>query len=258
MPTAFFDILSVGMFILSKRDDSMKNLQQITFVAVGLALGLLIGMVAVNITTDTLSEDDVRQIVAENNAQILAGVEVALAGDGPEIVFQRRQLDLTDANFFLVTMEETAEWLEEFLAEFEDMEISEELLETILAANAITTGSDLELFFTEQVNTVDGVLANVYQALLMLFSNGAMPEEFSNGEDLEFEVCLGLDNDPYSIAGPVIYLYLQVAEELTDEVPKDWEMLSGPRQESMLWSAECFDPELAAELAEEEEEQEEA
>ncbi|TVR22780.1 MAG: hypothetical protein EA396_05175 [Anaerolineaceae bacterium] len=233
----------------------MKSLQKIAFVAVGLALGVLIGIVAVNVTMETLSEDDVRQIVTENNQQILDGIEVALAGQGPEVIFQRRQLDLTDSTFFLVTMDETAEWLEEFLAEFEDIEVSEELLEAILAANGIDSSNDLELYFSEQVNTVDGVLANVYQALLMLFSNGAMPDVLGDDEGFQFEVCLGLDNDPYSIAGPVIYLYLQIPDELTDEMPKDWEMLDGPRQESMLWSAECFDPELAEELAEEEQEE---
>ncbi len=220
----------------------MKNLQQLLFVALGVVVGLLLGVVVINATNNAVNEATVREIVAENNTQILDGIAVALAQANPiDRQITRRNLDLADSTFFLVTMDQTAEWLES-LIEAEDVELSEEVILSVLAANGIASSSELELYFGQQVNTVDGVLANVYQMLLAVLGND------SDGEEAGLGVCLGLDSDPYSLAGPVIYLYLQIPDdEDVDSLPKDWEVLSGPREESMLWSMECYDPATAIE-----------
>ena len=217
----------------------MENNNNILYVAVGVVVGLILGVVIVTLTASGgLSEDQVRDIVAQENAELetalMAGVNetiaVAMINEQPEIVRQRR--DLTEGSFFLVTMDQAAEWIDSA----EGVEIPEGVTETILSANEIATSEDLELYYSSQVNTVDGVLANVYDVL-----------QINLGEDAEVEVCLGLDSDPYSLTGPAIYLYLQVPQESEEELPKEWELLDSPREESMLWSADCYDPETAAE-----------
>ena len=218
------------------------NNNNILYIAVGVVVGLIFGVVIVTLTAaGGLSEDKVRDIIAEENAQLEASlltsvneaVSVAMVNQQPEFVRERR--DLTDSSFFLVTMDQAATWVEDA----EGIEVSEDLTETILAANDITTSEDLELYFSSQVNTVDGVLATVYDAL-----------QVNLGEESEVEVCLGLDSDPYSVTGPIIYLYLQVPEVNEDDLPKEWELLDAPREESMLWSADCYDPETAVESIE--------
>ncbi|MCL4252794.1 MAG: hypothetical protein KJ043_03330, partial [Anaerolineae bacterium] len=123
--------------------------------------------------------------------------------------------------------------------------------ETIeLLNNDITSESQLALYFTlpERVTTVNSVLSVVYDA--MLLTVGVAPEEgIVQGAEPSYVVCLGLDNDPYSLSGPLLYFYMQIptekAADLQDaegNLPAGWEQLDGPRENSMLWTAECYDP----------------
>jgi hypothetical protein len=219
------------------------NTREILLGAVGLVAGVILGAIIIGATAggEGLTEADVRQLISEENAElednIREVVEVAVAQNaGPDREFQTRQSELVDSAFFLVTMDQTATWLEDNNETLEELEIDDGVAETALAAQEITSSEDLELYFDQQVNTVDGVLANVYSVM-----------RTSLGDEANIEVCLGLDQDPYSIEGPIVYLYLQVPDEATEEFPKEWELLDGPREESMLWSAECYDPETAEE-----------
>lgn len=227
------------------------NAREFVLIVVGLVVGLAVGMITITGTSQGLSEDEVRSVVQAENAELRSSIVNDLQQQLSEVEngsaereFQTR--DLTDAAFFLVTMEQAESWLTTEDEQREDaFDVSESVTETInMAANPqdnFSAAEDIELFFQEQVNSADGVLANAYDALRL-----------NLGEDAPLNVCLGLDNDPYSLEGPIIYLYLEVPEEQLEQLPdaasKDnWQELDGPREESMLWTAECYDPEAVEE-----------
>ncbi|MFW5748366.1 MAG: hypothetical protein ACOCYT_02000 [Chloroflexota bacterium] len=219
------------------------------FAAAGLLVGLVVGIVFFTIANNNgLDEAQVRAIVAEENAglqtSLLTQIAALTAPDTPG--FTTRQVDAADSSYFLVTMDQAEAWLSTVAEENEEtFALQEQITEAIENArnpqNSFGSMNEIELFFDTQVSSVDGMLAGVYDALMINLSEGVTAEE----EDLS--VCLGLDNDPYSLDGPTIYLYLQVPEATEEELPKEWELLDGPREESMLWTAECYDPEAEAE-----------
>jgi uncharacterized protein YcnI len=58
-------------------------------------------------------------------------------------------------------------------------------------------------------------------------------------------VCLAVDSNPYSLTGTGLYIYVEIPEELIDEMPKaseGWEQLAERKENSMTWASECYEP----------------
>ncbi|MDZ4669706.1 MAG: hypothetical protein SH821_02450 [Phototrophicales bacterium] len=240
--------------------------KDIVYIVGGLILGIVVGVVIATVIgggNSGVTEDQVRSIVndAVSNQgvspsadDIVQAVITTLRGPNAPAsnsVTTAGQTRDVNSTFFLVPIEEAGSWLETVEKIEFDAEVTTENLE--LLYNDITSESQLALYFTlpERVTTVNSVLSVVYNA--MLTTVGVAPEEaMVQGEATapSYVVCLGLDNDPYSLSGPLLYFYMQLpndvaASQLLDaegKLPTGWEQLDGPRENSMLWTAECYDP----------------
>lgn len=212
------------------------NSKDLLYSVVGLVIGLIGGVLIISLTgSSSISEDTVREIVSQEVAASEARLTAALVSGNTERTYATR--DLSDSDFFLVDYNETMTWLETITELDEEFSIDETIEEQLGAVATIDNSNDLIVYMTDQVSSADGVLSTVYDALLINLGD----------EDAEIVVCLGLDNDPYSLTGPQLYLYLQVPQDLSeqlDDKQEGWERLAAPREESPLWSAECYDPEV--------------
>jgi len=229
--------------------------RDIVYIVGGLIIGVLVGVIIATVIgggNKGLTEDQVRSIV--NDAVSGQGVQpsqddivravITTLRTGPN-VSQTRDIN---SSYFLVPVDQAGSWLETVKDVEFDEEVTTENIE--LLNNDITSESQLALYFTlpERVTTVNSVLSLVYDA--MLKTVGVAPEEaIVAGADPSYVVCLGLDNDPYSLTGPLLYFYMQLPSEQVEKLqdvdgnfPTGWEKLDGPRENSMLWTAECYDP----------------
>lgn len=213
----------------------MSQQNSLIYLIGGLVLGLIVGLLAASLVAGDDDDDDsaldeatVRQIVAEQNTQLQAELSTLIEG-AVQPQFNTRDEPL-NAEYFLVPFTDTETWLEG-----EEVEIGEEFATDFESILGIETAEDLGVYFAEidQGGSVENVLSVIYQTLL---------DSTGSGELEAFAVCLGLDQDPYSISGPGLYLYLRVPEAISDDLPKEWELLNGPKEDSMLWSSECYAP----------------
>lgn len=232
--------------------------KEIVYIVGGLILGVVIGVViaiAVSGNNRGLTQEQVQALITEAlsggqasqpiNQDDLVRAVINTIKNGPANAAQTRDIN---SAYFLVPVDKAGSWLETIKELEFDEEATTQNIE--LLANDITSESKLTLYFTlpDRVTTVNSVLSLVYDAMLMTV--GVSPEEANvQGSAPSYVVCLGLDNDPYSLSGPLLYFYLQVpkdqAEKLYDgdgNLPEDWQQLDGPRENSMLWTAECYDP----------------
>ena len=252
--------------LIKRKVITKMKTKDIVYIVGGLILGIGVGVVIATVIgggNSGVTEDQVRSIVndAVSNQgvspsadDIVQAVITTLRGPNAPArnsVTTAGQTRDVNSTFFLVPIEEAGSWLETVEKIEFDAEVTTENLE--LLYNDITSESQLALYFTlpERVTTVNSVLSVVYNA--MLTTVGVAPEEaMVQGEATapSYVVCLGLDNDPYSLSGPLLYFYMQLpndvaASQLLDaegKLPTGWEQLDGPRENSMLWTAECYDP----------------
>ncbi len=92
--------------------------------------------------------------------------------------------------------------------------------------------SNLREGFPGTEDAVDTLLSGMYAALL----GSDIPPEVE--EEAEVSVCLGLDDDPYNLEGPAIYLYMAVPPDRAGNVPEDiegWQRLEEPKDNDMFW-----------------------
>ncbi|RMG74543.1 MAG: hypothetical protein D6711_08590 [Chloroflexi bacterium] len=211
--------------------------KDLVYTTLGLVVGVIAGILIISLTgSSSLNEETVRNIVAEEITASEARLTAALASGNVERTFGTRDADLSDLDFFLVDYNQAMPWLESITELDEEFVLDESIEEQFGAVATIDNSNDLIVYMTEQVSSADGVLATVYDALLIDLGD----------PNAEVIVCLGIDNDPYSLTGPKLYLYLQVPQELSEELDdkqEGWERLAAPKEESPLWSAECYDPE---------------
>lgn len=212
--------------------------KELLYIVGGFIFGVVIGVliatfVGRNNVTEPISQEDLVRAVIDT-----------LRG-GPANAPQTRDVN---SAYFLLPIEEAGSWLETVKDVTFDQEVIAQNIE--LLANDITSESKLTLYFTlpDRVTTVNSVLSVVYDALLKTV--GVTPQEaVVAGAQPSYVVCLGLDNDPYSFTGPLLYFYLQIPtakvadlQDAQGNFPTGWERLDGPRENSMLWTAECYDP----------------
>lgn len=235
--------------------------RDIVYIVGGLILGVAIGVLIATIVGNNnapqgLTQDQVQALINDAmsgqgvttdpiNQDDLVRAVINTIKNGPANAAQTRDIN---SAYFLVPIEEAGSWLETIKDIEFDEEITTENIE--LLANDITSESKLALYFTlpDRVTTVNSVLSLVYDA--MLKTVGVAPEEaVIVGAEPSYVVCLGLDNDPYSLSGPLLYFYMQIPtakvadlQDAEGNLPASWEQLDGPRENSMLWTAECYDP----------------
>lgn len=188
--------------------------QQILSLIIGFALGLIIGIVLIG-ANDDLRED-------------LFGT----ATDNPS-----DEQAVEPSAFYLVNFNDARDWLSR-ATEGDDDEPGEALEEgftNVLALADATASGDFARAYQDAANSIEEVLATIRNQLL----------EGDDAENAAFQVCVGIDNDPYSATGPQIYLYVQTPEDAEGQIPDEWQenKLDSPREPTLYWSFECYDPE---------------
>ena len=160
--------------------------------------------------------------------------------------------DVEHLDFFRISYADLETWLDNA-----ELDLDDDLVANLATVGEINTTTDLIVYFDDQTEAVNNVLSTVYLALnkqtLGTEATAEAAPTVESGEEQAaslFTVCLAVDSDPYSATGPGLYIYVEVPEELSDEMPKEnqgWEELADPKENSMTWAAECYDS--AAETA---------
>lgn len=184
----------------------VKN-RELIFLTGGLIVGFVVGVILIG------SSDEMRTD--------LFGTVGDTGGSNSDIEFD-------ELTFYEIEFDDAKDWLSEV-----EPEVSEELAEDLDHVNGLGDTDDLGEYFTEVQDSIDTVLSTMHRTLL-------------EGIDLEDAIrtrvstCIALNNDPYSLSGPGVYVYVQVPEDMVETVPVGWESLEGPKEQNMLYSTTCY------------------
>ena len=215
--------------------------QDILYLLGGLVIGIVIAMIVFNDDADALDADTLRTVVedavANETSQLqadLTQLSEAVAALGSDIGNPQTR-NPEQLGYFSIPYGEVESWLGIMITEADDPDaaLGADLMANLGTVGEISTSTDLILYFDNQTDVVDNVLSTVYAALI----------EQTGSEDTS--VCLAVDSNPYSLTGTGLYIYVEIPEELIDEMPKaseGWEQLAERKENSMTWASECYEP----------------
>lgn len=183
----------------------MQRREIIVFVG-GLVIGLLVGMILIG------SSDDLRESL------------FGTAGSKQE----------KDPAYYLVSLDDAETWLAEvFPNESEKFQSSISVLSRLPAV----WKSDEDFAAMQQEF-----------AVILPYTYGALKEErdianLKTNPDDKLTTCVGMDTDPYE---QIVYLYVTVPGDQVDKltIPKNWEKLKAPKENTILWQLVACYPEL--------------
>lgn len=151
-----------------------------------------------------------------------AGEDLGLTGTASDANGNTINIELAPLDYYLVPIEEASAWLRTNYPDEAD-EVSDDLD----AVNGLFGTADFGTYYAENQGSVENVLLTL-QGLLFADVNP------------DVSTCVGINQDVYS--GPGVYVYVQVPDNMADNVPVDWEdlKLDGPKEDTMLWSTQCL------------------
>ena len=144
-------------------------------------------------------------------------------------VLETRNVENLD--FFQIDYDAALTWLED-----SDTDLNEDAQSAFALVGEIGATADFLRSAHDQPEAMSIVLETVYVTL---------SRQTGAGSDSAIRVCLALDSDPYSADGPGLYIYAEVDDALSDEMPKEdagWRELVDYREPGMDWAAQCYDP----------------
>ncbi len=193
----------------------MPRREMISLVA-GLVIGLIIGMVLIG------SSDSLRDSLFGS----------ATNSDSNSTASTR------DLQYYLVELPAAQEWLVEKYPELSD---SADLNDAVDLIARLPTAENFPHNVVDAEDAVNVVLPNIYQAL-----EGAdtlqPAAEVKVEDNSETMACLGMDDDPYSMDGSVLYLYLTIpgSQAKSAGIPKEWK-IEQPKTNDLYWQLlSCF------------------
>ncbi len=167
---------------------------------------------------------------------LLVGLLLASAG----IIPQRGTAVDVQTGYYLATLDDTSSWIVEEYAEDEDI--------NSMIVDAFSEVESFDLFDIRQSllnskQAVDAVLVSVRSALVgeqipdLSGIEAIADAEAAGPVEDKISVCLALDDDPYSLSDPVLYLYVIVPEDQTESlnIPDDWEKSDGLKSSDLFW-----------------------
>jgi hypothetical protein len=133
--------------------------------------------------------------------------------------------------FYLVDFIEAQDWLA-MIDPGKDQQIRADLDVVGELASAV----DISAYFTEDTkeateNSIDAVLAAFHSVLLQA--------AFDNADDVYFRTCIIVDN---SSGTRVLYMYVEMPEEVIGDILEGWEQLNNSQEGSLLLSTQCYQP----------------
>jgi hypothetical protein len=184
---------------------SMKR-NEVLYLSGGLVIGLVLGVAVIGSSND-LRED--------------------LFGTAANPTVDRDNAVEIDAySYYLVDFTEMQDWLA-----MVDPDSSDTLGDDLKTVNDLATLVDISEFFTDETQTsVANVLSVVHTTLLQ--------KAFENAQNTGLKTCFGLDR-----ASSQMYMYLEVPDEVSEQVPTNWQKLEAPRANDLLWSTQCYQAE---------------
>jgi len=191
--------------------------REITLLVVGFLVGLLLGMVSVG------SSKDLRTALFGTAADDDSDSDLA------------RPKDIT---YYLVDLPTAQEWLTEKYPEAD----TEELDTVVNEIGKLSTSSDFREDYKNAEVYVETMLPQMHGAL----TGAENLDELESTANSSVSVCLGLNDDPYSMTGPMLYLYLAVPTSDLKKagIPASWEKLDGPKTNDLYWQLLACYPEL--------------
>jgi hypothetical protein len=135
-------------------------------------------------------------------------------------------IEIDPSKFYLVDFAEAQNWLESI-----DPDSKEEIEDDLNLVQDLANTEDLTQYVVDNQTSIEQVLITLQNALM---------QELSIQGVQNFTTCIGLDRNPYSLSGPGVYLYVQLPEDNTENLPQSFQELSGPRESDILWSTACF------------------
>lgn len=140
--------------------------------------------------------------------------------------------------YYLVDMGESRSWLTATYADQADR-ISEAFDRV---TPLITTNNFAETVRSTQED-INLIVDSAYIALTGLIPQNAseatpepLPDPLLNSlAEGNVTACLGLDENPYSVDGYALYLYVQIPSTQSQFVPETWLQLSEPKEDDLFW-----------------------
>jgi hypothetical protein len=135
-------------------------------------------------------------------------------------------IEIDPSKFYLVDFSEAQNWLETI-----DPDSKEEIEDALNNVQGLVDAEDLSQYVVDNQTSIEQVLFTLQNALIQ--------QQGIQGNQ-NFTTCIGLDRSPYSLSGPGVYLYVQLPQNNTGNLPQSFQELSGPRESDILWSTACF------------------
>lgn len=149
--------------------------------------------------------------------------------------------------YYLAKVTDVSEWLAEQYGESDDL--NNRLSSTVETVGELSTQFDIQEDFKSVRSEVDVLLAGVHGALIgdkatleeinALAASASEDTEITGPQGDQISVCLALDDDPYSMEGPTMYLYVTVPESQLDmleaDIPESWEESTEPKSTDLFW-----------------------
>jgi hypothetical protein len=184
----------------------------------GLVAGLLVGMVSVG------SSDDFRTSL------------FGTAGDDSSTLPDKSK----KLEYYLLELPIAQEWIADKYPE-----TSEELGDVVDTIAKLPTSADFRQDFKNAEVQIKTLLPQMYAGL----TNAEDVNEPKVKPDDQTSACLALDDDPYRMSGPVLYLYVSLPAGQAKEagIPKEWKRLDEPKDSDLYWQLLACYPESPAE-----------
>jgi hypothetical protein len=181
--------------------------REIAFLAVGLVVGLGMGIFT------TATNRDLSQLLSGT-----AGLP-------------------TDSAYYLVDVATAGEWL---IAQQGD-ETDESLNVAVETVVGLVEAENFRTALVDAESAITEVISTVYTAV----GGDSSEASGTSVEDAPASACLGLDDNPYSVEGAGLYIYLKLPAEQTDRLPEEWEAIETPKTNDLYWQLLACYPEVS-------------
>lgn len=189
--------------------------REISYLAVGLIVGLLLGALVIG------SSDDLR-------SSLFGAAATANSAVTPSYYL----VDMPTTRDWLVeTYVDEADAIDEAITKIEDLALARDFREALDEAEP-----EIDLVLAKTHFALSGAVAEAEATAEPTEEPTALPTPLVNEEFASDVVtCLGLDDNPYNLDGPAFYMYLEIPAEGVDELPEEWELLDEPLDRALYW-----------------------
>lgn len=98
------------------------------------------------------------------------------------------------------------------------------------------TQPDVDLIVNRAYIALTGLVPQVLPDTVPALTEDLIPEPLLTSlADGTVSSCLGIDENPYNLAGYLLYLYVEIPSTQGSVIPSDWVLLEEPRDNELYW-----------------------